>query len=92
MNEFERKLRDGNASELIDQIKASRSVRRIIGWPGRPEIKIEMRLLNLSESRLAKVENQQEFKRDGIEIGMHNLADYREQEAVHGMWRVFTDP
>ena len=51
-----------------------------------------MRLLTVSEARKAKVDNQQEFKRDGIEIGMQNLADYREQEAVHGMWRAFSDP
>ncbi len=92
MNEFQRNIRDGKASEILDQIKSSHDKRRVLDWPGRPDVKIEMRLLTLSECRQAKVENQQEFKKDGIDIAVHNLVDYREQEAVHGMWRVFTDP
>lgn len=79
-------------SAIIDQIKASHDVFKDIEWPGVPGVKVRMRLLTVSESRQAKVDNQQEFKRDGIEIGMQNLADYREQEAVHGMWRAFSDP
>ena len=79
-------------SAIIDQIKNAHEVTKDIEWPGIPEVKVRMRLLTVSESRKAKVDNQQEFKRDGIEIGMQNLADYREQEAVHGMWRAFSDP
>ena len=103
MTEFQKNIRDAvapgdadakrdAASKVIEQIKDSHKARRVIDWPGKPGVKVEMRLLNLSEARKAKVENQLEFKKDDIEIGMHNLADYREQEAVHGMWRVFTDP
>lgn len=79
-------------SAIIDQIKASHDVFKDIEWPGVPGVKVRMRLLTVSETRKAKVDNQQEFNRDGIEIGMQNLADYREQEAVHGMWRAFSDP
>ena len=79
-------------SAIIDQIKSSHDVFKDIEWPGVPGVTVRMRLLTVSEARQAKVDNQQEFKRDGIEIGMQNLADYREQEAVHGMWRAFSDP
>ena len=79
-------------SAIIDQIKSSHDVFKDIAWPGVPGVTVRMRLLTVSEARQAKVDNQQEFKRDGIEIGMQNLADYREQEAVHGMWRAFSDP
>lgn len=79
-------------SAIIDQIKSSHDVFKDIEWPGIPGVTVRMRLLTVSEARQAKVDNQQEFKRDGIEIGMQNLADYREQEAVHGMWRAFSDP
>lgn len=89
--DFEKKIREGKSSEVLQMIKASHDVTRVIAWPGHPEAKVKMRLLTLSESRLAKVENQQEFNRDGITVAVHNLADYREQEAVHGMWRVFSD-
>lgn len=92
MNDFQKNIREDNASEVIEQIKEAHKVRRVISWPGRPDVKVEMRLLTLSEARRAKVDNQLEFKKDGIDIAMHNLADYREQEAVHGMWRVFCDP
>ena len=79
-------------SAIIDQIKASHEVFKDIEWPGVPGVTVRMRLLTVSEARKAKVDNQQEFKRDGIEIGAENWADYREQEAVHGMWRAFSDP
>ena len=79
-------------SAIIDQIRSSHDVFKDIAWPGVPGVTVRMRLLTVSEARQAKVDNQQEFKRDGIEIGMQNLADYREQEAVHGMWRAFSDP
>ena len=83
---------DASESAIIDQIKNAHEVTKDIEWPGIPEVKVRMRLLTVSEARKAKVENQQEFKRDGIDIGVQNLADYREQEAVHGMWRAFSDP
>ena len=67
-------------SAIIDQIKASHDVFKDIEWPGVPGVKVRMRLLTVSEARKAKVDNQQEFNRDGIEIGMQNLADYREQK------------
>ena len=73
-------------------IKDAHKVSKIIGWPGKPDIKVKMRLLTLSETRISKVQNQQEFKKDGLEIGSHNWADYREQECVHGMWRILLDP
>lgn len=93
MNGFEKAVRDQeNSSAVLDMIKNSHEERRVIEWPGRPEVKVQLRLLTVSECRKAKVENQQEFKRDGIEVGAHNFADYREQEAVHGMWRAFEDP
>lgn len=83
---------DAAESAIIDMIKSSHDVFKDIEWPGIPGVNVRMRLLTVSEARKAKVDNQQEFKRDGIEIGMQNLADYREQEAVHGMWRAFSDP
>ena len=83
---------DAAESAIIDQIKNAHEATKDIEWPGIPDLKVRMRLLTVSEARKAKVDNQQEFKRDGIEIGMQNLADYREQEAVHGMWRAFSDP
>ena len=83
---------DAAESAIIGQIKNAHEVTKDIEWPGIPEVKVRMRLLTVSESRKAKVDNQQEFKRDGIEIGVQNLADYSEQEAVHGMWRAFSDP
>lgn len=92
MTELEKAIREGKPNELIERIKASHDVRRVVSWPGRTDIKVEIRLLSLSEARKAKVDNQLEFKNDGIEISMHNLADYREQEAVHGMWRAFYNP
>ena len=89
MTDLENAIRENKPDELIERIKAAHDVKRIVNWPGRPDIQIEIRLLSLSETRKAKVENQLEFKHDGIEIAMHNLSDYREQEAVHGMWRAF---
>ena len=79
-------------SAIIDQIKNAHEATKDIEWPGIPGLKVRMRLLTVSEARKAKVDNQQEFKRDGLDIGVQNLADYREQEAVHGMWRAFSDP
>jgi hypothetical protein len=84
-------IRKGDASAVIDRIKASGSGIREIAWPGKPEVKVGLRLLSASESRKAKVENQQEFKRDGIDVAVHNLADYRMQEAAHGLWRAIID-
>ena len=89
MTELEKAIRDDEPDELIARIKASHDVKRVVSWPGRPDIKIEIRLLTLSETRKAKVDNQLEFKHDGIDIAMHNVTDYREQEAAHGMWRAF---
>lgn len=89
MTDFEKSIREDKPDELIARIKSSHDVRRVVCWPGRPDIKIEIRLLSLSDARNAKVDNQLEFKKDGIDVAMHNLADYREQEAVHGMWRAF---
>lgn len=95
MNQFVKNIReadDENASEIIAQIKTAHDVKRVIGWPGHEDIKVEMHLLNMSESRQSKIDNQLEFKKDGVDIAVHNLADYREQEALHGMWRAFYDP
>jgi hypothetical protein len=83
---------DAAESAIIDMIKSSHDVFKDIEWPGIPGLKVRMRLLTVSEARKAKVDNQQEFKRDGLEVGGENWADYREQEAVHGMWRAFSDP
>lgn len=91
-SEFEKKIRTEDASGLVQMIKDAHTVRKVIEWPGVPYVKVQMRLLNASEARLSKVANQQEFKREGIDIGMQNLADYREQEAIHGLWQVFSDP
>lgn len=91
-SEFEKKIRTEDASGVVQMIKDAHTVRKVIEWPGVPSVKVQMRLLNASEARLSKVANQQEFKRDGIDIGMQNLADYREQEAIHGLWQVFSDP
>ena len=89
MTDLEKAIRSDTPDELIARIKTTHDVKRIVSWPGRSDIQIEIRLLSLSDIRKAKVDNQLEFKRDGIEIAMHNLADYREQEAAHGMWRAF---
>lgn len=83
---------DAAESAIIDQIKNAHEATKDIEWPGIPGVNVRMRLLTVSEARKAKVDNQQEFKRDGIEIGAQNFADYREQEAVHCMWRAFSDP
>lgn len=83
---------DAAESAIIDQIKNAHEATKDIEWPGISEVKVRMRLLTVSEARKAKVDNQQEFKRDGINVGAENWADYREQEAVHGMWRAFSDP
>ncbi|MCQ2063731.1 MAG: hypothetical protein MJY99_10415 [Fibrobacter sp.] len=91
-SEFEKKIRTEDASGVVQMIKDAHTVRKVIEWPGVPSVKVQMRLLNASEARLSKVANQQEFKRDGIDIGVQNLADYREQEAIHGLWQVFSDP
>lgn len=91
-SEFENKIRTEDASAVVQMIKDAHAVRKVIEWPGVPSVKVQMRLLNASEARLSKVANQQEFKRDGIDIGVQNLADYREQEAIHGLWQVFSDP
>lgn len=99
MNEFVKNIReasdesaDESADEIIEQIKASHKVSRVIGWPGHEDIKVEMRLLNMSECRQAKIDNQLEFKKAGIELSVANLADYREQEVVHGLWRACYNP
>lgn len=95
MTEFEKSIREKKGEkpdELIERIKTSHDIKRTVSWPGCPDVKVEIRLLSLSDARKAKVDNQLEFKHDGIEIAMHNLADYREQEAVHGMWRAFYNP
>jgi hypothetical protein len=89
MSDFEQAIRNEKPDELIERIKTSHDVRRVVNWPGRPDIKIEIRLLSLSEARKAKVDNQLEFKKDGIAVEWYNAADYREQEAAHGMWRAF---
>lgn len=89
MTELEKAIREDKPDELIERIKASHDVKRVVSWPGRPDIKIEIRLLTLSDARKAKVDNQLEFKHDGIEVAWYNQADYREQEAAHGMWRAF---
>ena len=92
MSDFKQKIREDDSSAIIEMIKDAHKVSKIIGWPGKPDIKVKMRLLTLSETRISKVQNQQEFKKDGLEIGSHNWADYREQECVHGMWRILLDP
>lgn len=100
MKSFEERVRGAVAdnykdknevSAIIDMIRDSRKIREVIGWPGRESIKVKMRLLTVAESRKAKVENQLEFKKDGIEVTGYNLVDYKTQEAVHGLWRVFLD-
>lgn len=91
-SEFEKKIRTEDASGIVQMIKDAHSVRKVIEWPGVPSVKVQMRLLTASEARLSKVANQKEFKRDDIDIGVQNLADYREQEAIHGLWQVFSDP
>lgn len=91
-SEFEKKIRTEDAAGIVQMIKDAHTVRKVIEWPGVPSVKVQMRLLTASEARLSKVANQQEFKRDGIDIGVQNLADYREQEAIHGLWQVFSDP
>lgn len=89
MTDLEKAIRNDTPDELIARIKTTHDVKRIVSWPGRSDIQIEIRLSSLSDTRKAKVDNQLEFKRDGIEIAMHNLADYREQEAAHVLWRAF---
>lgn len=85
-------LKKTDTSALIDAIKADGPATKIISWPNRENIKVELKILNASESRQAKILNQKEFSREGLEIGMHNLADYRASEAAHGMWRAILDP
>lgn len=92
MSEFEKAIREDEPDELIERIKTSHDVKRVVSWPGKPDIQIEIRLLSLSEARKAKVDNQLEFKKDGIAVEWYNAADYREQEAAHGMWRAFYNP
>lgn len=84
-------LKKGDTSALIDLIKADGPVIKIISWPKRDDVKVAIKVLSASESRMAKIDNQQEFKKAGIEISMHNLGDYRSSEAAHGMWRSILD-
>ena len=85
-------LKQGDSTELIKAIKADGPVKKTISWPNREDIQVVLKLLNASESRLSKIENQQELKAVGIEVAMHNLGDYRASEAAHGMWRAILDP
>ena len=82
---------DAAESAIIDQIKNAHEATKDIEWPGIPGLKVRMRLLTVSEARKAKVDNQQEFKRDGIDIGVQNLADYREQENAEHMRTLCTN-
>jgi hypothetical protein len=92
MSDILKAVRGENTSEILESVRVGTQYDTIIEWPGRPDIKIGMRLLSVSETRQAKIENQKEFKAAGLDIAVHNLADYRAQEAAHAMWRAFYDP
>lgn len=89
------KIRNGSDDEgesVLDKLRAGTDNRREFGWPGKPDVKVAVRLLSASESRKARIAAQKEFKDAGLEIGMHNMADFRAQEAAHGLWVSLVDP
>ena len=83
---------DAVSESVLERLRAGTDNRREFGWPGKPEVKVAVRLLSASESRKARIAAQKEFNDAGLEIGMHNMADFRAQEAAHGLWVSLIDP
>lgn len=91
---FRDDIRSGSESvtdSVLDKLRAGTDNRREFGWPGKPDVKVAVRLLSAKEITSAKFNNQREFKQSGIDIAIHNLPDYREQEADHILWRALVD-
>lgn len=76
---------------VLAKIRAGTDNRRGFDWPGNTNVRVFLRLLSAKEITSAKFANQREFKQAGIDIAIHNLPDYREQEADHILWRALID-
>jgi hypothetical protein len=78
-------------NSILARIRAGIANQREISWPGNPDVKLRVRILSAMEITDARFENQQEFKSRGVDVAVHNLPDYREQEADHALWRALLD-
>jgi len=79
-------------SELLERMRSGTDNRREFDWPGKPGVRVAVRLLSAEETRKARFENQQEFDAAKVDVSIHNLTDYRAQEAAHGLWKALIDP
>lgn len=86
-------IRDGaNEESILFRLRAGVDNRREFDWPGKPGVKVGLRLLSAKENTGSKFANQREFKTSDIDIAIHNLPDYKEQEADHILWKALYDP
>jgi len=78
-------------SSALAILRAGIENRREFAWPGKSATRAAVRLLSAKEVTAAKFANQREYKAMGIDIAVHNIADYKEQEADHVLWRAIID-
>lgn len=83
---------DAVSESVLERLRAGTDNRREFGWPGKPEVKVAVRLLSAKETRKARIDAQVEFKEAGLEIGVHNMSDFRAQEAAHGLSVALIEP
>lgn len=85
-------ISNGSKDEsVLERLSAGTDNRREFEWPGKSGERVVVRLLSAKEVASAKFANQREFKLAGIEIAVHNIGDYREQEVDHFLWRALLD-
>ncbi|MFA6688871.1 MAG: hypothetical protein WCS18_05265 [Sphaerochaetaceae bacterium] len=88
MNEdLKKALNSGEGSQrLVDVIRAGAlSKRKTIQWPGYPDVRVTLRLLSASETREARLKNQEEWDKAKVEVTALNITDFKAQEAAHGL-------
>lgn len=82
---------DSVADSVLDKLRAGTDNRREFGWPGKPDVKVAVRLLSAAESLKARVAVQKEFKDSGLDLAL-NIEPFRAQEAAHGLCMALIDP
>lgn len=86
-----RDQKDGVADSVLDRLRAGTDNRREFGWPGKPEVKVAVRLLSAAESHKARIAVQKEFKDAGLDLSI-NVESFRAQEAAHGLCMALFNP
>ena len=82
---------DHDAASLLDAIRIGTDNRREFGWPGKPDVKVAVRLLSATETLKARTAVHNEFKDAGLDMVAH-LDVFRAQEAAHGLCMALIDP